>query len=358
MSTRRATHAGSWYSDNADELSGQLDSWLDIVPNPVSEIEPAGDKTPVPIQGARAIIGPHAGYSYSGSNAAFAYKCIDPTQIKRVFILGPSHHVFLNNRCALSKCKEYSTPLGNLRLDLETIENLKGHGNWQTMSRDVDEDEHSLEMHLPYIFKMFERQIDRVSLVPILVGSLRFDGEQYYGELLAPYLADPQNLFVISSDFCHWGSRFKYTYYQELSSDGQQPTGRATHLGKARGGGGGDRQLPGNTPIWKSIRKLDWDGMEVVARMDHAGFKRYLDDTDNTICGRHPISVLLAAVNKLYPHPLAEEALEGQRNGGGNEVDWPRLRFVKYDQSSKVVGPADSSVSYASAYLYLPSLNM
>lgn len=36
--------------------------------------------------------------------------------------------------------------------------------------------------------------------------------EAKYGEILAPYLDDPSNLFVISSDFCHWGRRFSYTY--------------------------------------------------------------------------------------------------------------------------------------------------
>jgi len=35
---------------------------------------------------------------------------------KRVFILGPSHHVYLDG-CALSKCTEYATPLGSLPLD-------------------------------------------------------------------------------------------------------------------------------------------------------------------------------------------------------------------------------------------------
>ena len=47
----------------------------------------------------------------------------------------------------------------------------------------------------------------KFTVVPILVGSLANDKEQLYGELLAPYLADPDNLFVISSDFCHWGRR-------------------------------------------------------------------------------------------------------------------------------------------------------
>lgn len=38
--------------------------------------------------------------------------------------------------------------------------------------------------------------------------------EARYGSLLAPFLADPCNLFIISSDFCHWGSRFSYTFTQ------------------------------------------------------------------------------------------------------------------------------------------------
>ena len=35
--------------------------------------------------------------------------------------------------------------------------------------------------------------------------------EQQYGELLAPYLDDPANGWVVSSDFCHWGQRFGFT---------------------------------------------------------------------------------------------------------------------------------------------------
>lgn len=56
---------------------------------------------------------------------------------------------------------------------------------------------------------------NQFTIVPILVGSISPDVEAVYGDLLAPYLADSQNLFVISSDFCHWGKRFSYTYYDE-----------------------------------------------------------------------------------------------------------------------------------------------
>ena len=39
--------------------------------------------------------------------------------------------------------------------------------------------------------------------------------EQQYAQVLAPYLQDPGNLFVISSDFCHWGARFGFTFHDE-----------------------------------------------------------------------------------------------------------------------------------------------
>lgn len=56
---------------------------------------------------------------------------------------------------------------------------------------------------------------DQFTIVPILVGSIAPDVEALYGSILAPYLEDPQNLFVVSSDFCHWGRRFSYTYYDK-----------------------------------------------------------------------------------------------------------------------------------------------
>jgi predicted class III extradiol MEMO1 family dioxygenase len=31
-----------------------------------------------------------------------------------------------------------------------------------------------------------------------------------YGNVLSKYLKDPETLFVISTDFCHWGARFDF----------------------------------------------------------------------------------------------------------------------------------------------------
>jgi len=63
MSARVASHAGSWYSDQRLTLSMQLDSFL-----------AAAEVTPVSV---KALIAPHAGYSFSGATAAFAYKAVD-----------------------------------------------------------------------------------------------------------------------------------------------------------------------------------------------------------------------------------------------------------------------------------------
>jgi len=75
---------------------------------------------------------------------------------ERVFLLGPSHHVYLPG-CALSQCDQYATPLGNLVLDRDTLDELAATKKFTWMGKDVDEDEHSIEMHLPYVYKIFER---------------------------------------------------------------------------------------------------------------------------------------------------------------------------------------------------------
>ncbi|KAF9956560.1 hypothetical protein BGZ65_002614 [Modicella reniformis] len=204
---------------------------------------------------------------------------------------------------------------------------LKGTGRFGYMSLDTDEDEHSIEMHLPYVYKVFENHLDRVKIVPILVGALTESTERQYGQLLAPYLEDPENLFIVSSDFCHWGQRFSYTYYEDKDGVATQS------LAQAASSGGGRKVSPDSPKIFESIRKLDHDGMEKIEAGSHSAFCKYLSRTRNTICGRHPIGVLMAALEHIKT-PVKHTT-----------------RFVQYAQSSHVVAISDSSVSYASAFV-------
>lgn len=73
------------------------------------------------------------------------------------------------------------------------------------MTVKADEAEHSLEMHLPYVYKMLDLagKLD-VPIVPIMVGAVGREKEKMFGRELKEYLKDPENAFVVSTDFCHW----------------------------------------------------------------------------------------------------------------------------------------------------------
>ena len=234
--------------------------------------------------------------------------------------------------------------------DFPAIDELNNTGQFSQMELSTDEDEHSIEMHLPYIRKVFEGSDflhhlhfsmshgflfrKDISIVPILVGAIDEKKEETFGRILAPYLASEDTFFVISSDFCHWGTRFSYTFY--LS---QSPSGLTTPIRLSR-----STTPPHDLstfPIHESISALDHEAMELItlppstAHQAHIFFADYLARTKNTICGRHPIGVLLGALAVLQ-----EEHTKS-----------PHLKWVKYEQSSQCFTIKDSSVSYASAYV-------
>lgn len=286
---RRASHSGSWYTDDGQLLDRQLAGWLAAA-------------SPGAVPGTvRAVIAPHAGFSYSAETAAFAYCHMDPARIRTVFVLGPSHHVHLRG-CAVSTASCMETPVGDLAINQEVTRALLSSGQFDAMTQRVDEDEHSIEMHLPFIKKVMEGR--RCNVVAIMVGALTEATEESCGRVLAPYLDDPANFFVVSSDFCHWGSRFRY-----------QP------------------RDPARGPIHEYIRWLDHQGMTCIQSQDIKGFGRYLAEHANTICGRHPIGAFMNAM---------------KFSSAGFSVAW-----VKYAQSSKATSSQDSSVSYASAVVTL-----
>lgn len=87
-------------------------------------------------------------------------------------------------------------------------------------------------------------------------------------------------------------------------------------------------------PIYKSIEKLDHDGMSIIEKLNPPEFTKYLQKYQNTICGRHPISILLQAVQALVASNYRMS-----------------FKFLKYAQSNQVTTQSDSSVSYASGSL-------
>ncbi|KAJ8099994.1 MEMO1 family [Lipomyces tetrasporus] len=363
MSTKRvvrsATHAGSWYVGDKASLDRQLTDFLGNVPAASFE------HGPLPVPNARIIIAPHAGYSYSGPTAAWAYKTWDVSKIERVFLLGPSHHVYLSN-CAITQCTEYETPMGNIPIDTQTIDELNNTGKFQKMSKTVDEEEHSLEMHLPYIYKILSESEGGIRpLVPIMVGALSARSEREFGELLSPYLSDPKNGFVISTDFCHWGTRFGYTNYVD-DPDCENVRSLSSSSYFSSSSSRRHSSVNPEVPIYKSIEIMDYKGMDVSSGGSHAEWTEYLSRTKNTICGRHPLGVLIAGIEHLgnngvelaleqrMPVPgtgpaevVAKEKLTGEE---ALKYRFGKIYWVQYKQSSHCKNLSDSSVSYASGF--------
>ncbi len=242
-----------------------------------------------------------------------------------MFLLGPSHHVYLSN-CAVTQCEAYSTPLGDLKIDKEVSAELLKTGKFGRMQLDTDEDEHIYKM----LSKAFgDNAVDYPTLVPILVGNTDRQAEKDYGAILAPYLADPTNVFVISSDFAHWGLRFHYTYYLPKPDISEYEGVKLRSSDK--------RSSYREPKIYESIERVDRLCMTAIESGSHDSFLEAVEKTGNTVCGRHPIGIIMAALEKV------EESSGGQVKPAG-------FKFIRYARSSDCVRIEDSSVSYASAY--------
>jgi len=301
---RQSSHAGSWYTKNGRELDNQLQEFLEAAANDISFVLPDSESSTT----TKALIVPHAGFSYSGPTAGYGYQFLRNLgpHIKNIFVLGPSHHVHLS-KCGISGASILHTPIAPLRVNQDIRTQLLATGKFIPTTQDIDEEEHSIEMHLPFIAKILKdsARTESIQIVPIMVGHLSEHATSGYVAELRPFFEDQANIFVVSSDFCHWGKRFSFSVFD-------------------------DREAP---TICQFITQLDHTGMDLIAAQDRAGFMRYLDSTNNTICGRHPIALLLALMEV-----------------SSVKVD---AKFVKYAQSSAAMTHQDSSVSYATCVVSL-----
>ncbi len=309
MSVRRANHAGQWYTAFGSELLQEFGSSISTSENV------AGGK-------AKAIIAPHAGYKFSGQTAAAAYSNVDMGHIQRIFIMGPCHHIYVDG-CALPEplVMKYETPLGPLTVDQAVLDELRSceYSPFKSIRLKDDEEEHSIEMQLPLIkYMLIQAKHENVPIIPIYVGSLLHNEERLLGRLLSKYFDDPSSLFVISSDFCHWGNKFRFT-------PSSFPSGPVDDVACV---------YPKDS-MNGSIEALDRAGMSFIEKHDAEGFAKYLQMTGNTICGRYPIQVLLEILR--------------------NSIGRYKVEFVHYSQSNllpKEVSRSDAVVSYAAGVCY------
>ncbi|SCU79171.1 LAMI_0A07602g1_1 [Lachancea mirantina] len=321
MAVRPATHAGSWYSSDRNKLGSQLEQFI-------------GSTQVVPH--ARVIVSPHAGYAYCGPTMGKAYGALDVSHVKTVFILGPSHHMYFRDKALVSRFQQLQTPLGNLHVDVKKTSELVKLKEFEYMDADVDCDEHSLEMQFSMLHKVLSlRRIDisQVQVVPIMISHNSTQVDQQLGQTLGQYLLQRDCVFIVSSDFCHWGRRFNYTGYVGEKGEIEEALKEDTEIESLTAR---SKLSHHQVPIWKSIELLDKFGMELLSQPEprdkYGLWKQYIEVTGNTVCGEKPIGVLLCGLGSMGP-------------SRGVKFTWPA-----YSQSSRVGNVMESSVSYGAGY--------
>lgn len=188
---RPATQANRFYTGDARELSEEVDSFLAL------------HRGATIYHHVAAVIVPHAGYYFSGRVAASAYMSVPADQpYKRIFLLGPSHHEWLDGASVNTEADYYATPLGNVKVDRETARSITEADSVFSYQPKAHDREHCLEVQLPFLQR---RLGDVPPIVPIIISTNDFNKLKRIAHVLKPYFTE-ENLFVISSDFSHYPS--------------------------------------------------------------------------------------------------------------------------------------------------------
>ena len=233
MNTRPPAVAGSFYPGGETTLQDTVSGFL--------EDADKRDLSP------KAIIVPHAGYIYSGSVAASAYALLAPVaeQIKRVVLLGPSHHIPFEG-LALPEVQSFMTPLGPVKLDTEIMDELLRFSQVQPLDA-AHEHEHSLEVQCPFL----QACLPDFMLIPLVVGAAP---PLAVAEVLDFLWGGNETLVVISTDLSHY-----HNYEEACSRD--NVTRRAIEQLNTNLTGG---QACGAHPLNGLLAVAQRRGMEVI----------------------------------------------------------------------------------------------
>ena len=280
--TRNPAVAGTFYPASKTDLENTINTYYENVT----------DRAPKDV---RAIIAPHAGYTYSGQAAAYAYKSIQGKET--ILLLAPSHHIYFQG-ASIANATHYKTPLGEIKLSEKTghiKEDLDKAGLLYT-EKDAHKKEHAIEVQLPFL----QKTLQDFEIIPILIGGATdYRNQIKIAEILNRH-TDKNTLIIASSDFTHYGPRYSYTPFTENKEE--------------------------------NIKNIDYGAIEHIEKKDSDGFNNYIQKTGATICGSKPITILLEMIQKSEPD------LKG--------------KLLHYDTSGRITGDYTNSVSYVSYVFY------
>jgi hypothetical protein len=253
---RSSAVAGRFYPGDAARLRAEVQRCLG---------------TPHP-QAAAAVVGPHAGYVYSGAILGETYAEVAVPET--VIIMCPNH-TGLGARRSCWHRGRWLLPGGAIAVDEALADALVEHAG---LERDVDAHrrEHAIEVHLPFLRELQPA----VRIVPVVLAPLRADDCVRLGEQIAEVLRGRDDVLVVAS------------------------TDMSHYIDAAE------------------AKRLDTLAIERVLALDPVGLHRTVETHDISMCGYVPTTVALAAALRrgaTQAH-LVRYGNSGERSGDFDRV--------------------------------------
>ncbi len=202
-SVRAPAVAGLFYPKDSRTLAQTIDRLLESAPAHY-------------IPRLRALVCPHAGYSYSGQTAAAAYKLVAGREFRKVIILAPSHYAAFVG-ASVPRTTAYETPLGLVSIPTNALSLARTppfvlepacrvqRPSWfseapkpapKPGADTPDTWEHSAEVQVPFL----QRTMKNFEIFPIIFGEV---DPAAVAKVLASQV-DDRTLIVASSDLSHY----------------------------------------------------------------------------------------------------------------------------------------------------------
>lgn len=185
--------AGSWYSADPKELTGQIKNYVTSADSYAVQGRVVG------------LVAPHAGHRYSGRTAGYAYRTVFEQTYDLVIVVGPLHSYF-PAPILTSAHKYYETPLGKVAVAQEYVDKLNGLLVSQGMAELyplANDEEHSIEIQLPFLQYCLA---DSFELLPVMVRPKNLTLTNALGTALNETIRGRSALLVASTDLSHFYS--------------------------------------------------------------------------------------------------------------------------------------------------------
>ena len=255
-------------------------------------------------KGYRRIIGavsPHAGYIYSGPIAAHVYHALAADGLAETYVvIGPNHRgypgVFMMTEGI------WKMPMGDIQVDDELAkEILNNSKSYLEDNPDVHDEEHSIEVQLPFLQYVFD---NKFKIVPMTMGLQTYEVCEKIGTAIAKAAKTLERDIVIigSTDFTHYGAIYGY------APAGSQPIDEVVKW------------------IYGTDRKL----MDHILSLEPKKLVETVEDEGLTLCGYGPIATMII---------------------GSKELGAKTATLLKYATSYDIQGNSDAIVGYGALIL-------